>query len=1110
MQFSWTEIVEVFFSSQPFARKYRYYSDTLHRVCIEMTKGLATQYNDFYSRLQAVCRLTNYPLRPVDGFRYTANQVLMHGLEVDKAQYLIDTRAFVDALAHFTDTRVPQQLMRELPDYQHRPASLQQVAYHQRRKRVRFMFERIEDGYLLCTCPDIPSDGFIKVDYTVNHHTQRSAQLITQGMQFNALLYNIDNEGVYHPQYIVIEPDFLVNITEITGCLKPYGDSAFNHLLKKFEPSEPTSALLLGDFANQFLDDAFNQSHPEYLKSMQKVFSTKAIDICACDGIDKNFFDETSNQYKNILSVVNQIGENPALKDQRYNILIEPSFFCEALGMQGRMDCLIDIVSAEKKFLIELKSGKWDDFRKAPKEDHLMQMLLYKEILYFNTDTRQSDVLGHLLYSKYPHLYEQRTFLEIVLQALNIRNSIFCLEKGLAEGKAREWIPKLTPERLKTKECSPKLWVPYCLPSLQKSIEPLHSMDALTSEYFYSFLQFIEREQMEGKLSISRPDSNRSLSSLWNTDIDTKRENGDIFLDLSIVEMKEDDGVVDICLKPNVVTDDMCMPNFRIGDSVILYKRNSEKDTAITQQVVRCSIQSYEGEKVWLHFNYPQRNREVFDTESMWALEHDSIEATFRSQYQSIFSLVTAEKSRRQLLLCQREPEYDTEVQLLSDKDESYSTSSLADSVKDIVLKAKQAKDMFLLMGPPGTGKTSVTLRAMVEESMASGHNILLLSYTNRAVDEICQMLDTISSKPKYIRLGRELACAEEYREHLLENVLSGQSNRQLVNNIISSTSIFVSTVSSMNSHSQLLMLKHFQVAIFDESSQILEPQIIGLLTSPAIDKFVMIGDHKQLPAVVVQNEDRSVVESPLLKEIGLTNCRNSLFERLYERYAGNEHVVGMLDHQGRMHPDISNFASMLFYDDRLMPVGLEHQTEELNYNIYNNVSEIETLVATKRMAFIDIPRPGIDEQTPKANRNEARMIAQLVSTIDHLYSVNSMPFSPSRHIGIIVPFRRQIAMVRTELAKINDAYTDIVIDTVERYQGSQRDIIIYGTTISNSYELDILSNITSLPSGDVDRKLNVAVTRARKQLFVLGNATLLYQNEIYKSLIDYCNSSTL
>ena len=136
-------------------------------------------------------------------------------------------------------------------------------------------------------------------------------------------------------------------------------------------------------------------------------------------------------------------------------------------------------------------------------------------------------------------------------------------------------------------------------------------------------------------------------------------------------------------------------------------------------------------------------------------------------------------------------------------------------------------------------------------------------------------------------------------------------------------------------------------------------------------------------------------------------------------------------------------------------------------------------------------------------------MIAQLVKAAISLHERNRLPFDPSRELGIIVPFRRQIAMVRAELEKTvsADAAHAIVIDTVERYQGSQRDIIIYGTTITQHYELEILSNLTQTDSTPIDRKLNVAITRARKQLFILGNEHLLRTNPVYAALIQYCQS---
>ena len=945
-------------------------------------------------------------------------------------------------------------------------------------KRVRLRVERVDEP-----CMDVRvvgEDTALRLDIRANHHTMRAAQLLQEGMQVNALSAVLEGD-VLRPQLIVVEPDFLLDTTSVTSCIQGWGESAFNYFLAKFKPMESTVHTLLGDFANQFLDDILNLPDADYLSSMHKVFADRAIDICACKEINASFFENTKQQFANIQQIVKELEQRPYMQGGKVNIHIEPSFFCEALGLQGRMDCLIDLEDG-KKFLIELKSGKWDEFYNRAKEEHLMQMLLYKEILYYNMDVKQTDVMGHLLYSKYPHLQEQESYDEMVLRAMNIRNSMVAMERGLMEGKAREWVPKLTPQALRQNaRCNDNFWTVWCLPGLQSQTDALHNMDELTAEYFYAFLQFIEREQAESKICETGQNASRSLSALWLDDLDTKRDNGDIFLNLRLKDLRMKDGVEALCLERNDEDDES--PNFRIGDAVILYKRNSAEDSAITQQVFRCSVESYDRDRVWLQLKNTQRNTDIFSKDDLYAIEHDHVDANFRSLYSGLFSLLKCEKKRHDLLLCQRTP---------------------------------TKEEMFLLMGPPGTGKTSVALKRMVEEELEKGHNILLLAYTNRAVDEICGMLGTIrldnpdnpdnAEALEYIRLGRELSCAPPYQEHLLSHVIASLTNRQQVTKKIQDTRIFVSTVASMNSHTALFHLKHFHVAIFDEASQILEPQIMGILTSPAIDKFVMIGDHKQLPAVVVQHEEKSAVASPLLHQIGLTNCRNSLFERLYEQNRDNADVVAMLDHQGRMHPAIADFASEAFYEGRLLPVGLPHQQEELPYQHYNQENPIESLVATHRCAFINLPLPLPEDHIPKANILEARMIAQLVKNIVTLHEQNNLPFDPWQQLGIIVPFRRQIVLVRTEIAKIlPDVASTLVIDTVERYQGSQRDIIIYGTTITLCGELEILSNLTETPSGTVDRKLNVAVTRARKQLFVLGNEKLLQNNVLYAKLIDYC-----
>ena len=109
--------------------------------------------------------------------------------------------------------------------------------------------------------------------------------------------------------------------------------------------------------------------------------------------------------------------------------------------------------------------------------------------------------------------------------------------------------------------------------------------------------------------------------------------------------------------------------------------------------------------------------------------------------------------------------------------------------------------------------------------------------------------------------------------------------------------------------------------------------------------------------------------------------------------------------------------------------------------------------------------------------------------------------------MGIITPYRSQIALIKQEIARLNiPALNEILIDTVERFQGSERDIIIYSFCVNYPYQLKFLSNLTEDNGILIDRKLNVAMTRARKQMFITGVPDLLELNPIYLSLIKLAN----
>jgi superfamily I DNA and/or RNA helicase len=310
-----------------------------------------------------------------------------------------------------------------------------------------------------------------------------------------------------------------------------------------------------------------------------------------------------------------------------------------------------------------------------------------------------------------------------------------------------------------------------------------------------------------------------------------------------------------------------------------------------------------------------------------------------------------------------------------------------------------------------------------------------------------------------------------------------------------------------MSSHLPLFQIKSFNLAIIDEASQILEPHLMGILSAhtkgvPAIQKIVLIGDHKQLPAVVQQSAERSLVKEPLLRSIHLTDCRLSLFERLLKQYSNDPSVVYMLKRQGRMHQEIAQFPSLQFYNNQLDIVPLPHQQNPLP-NQVTTTYPIDDLLKTHRLVFLHCPAPQ-KSVSDKVNSNEAQLIADI---LQHIYQKEKKSFNSHETVGVIVPYRNQIATIRKAIDQLGiPPLLDISIDTIERYQGSQRKYIIYGFTIQKYYQLDFLTNqvFRDMDGQLIDRKLNVGMTRAKEFLFLVGNHSLLSRFSLFSQLIDF------
>ena len=622
--------------------------------------------------------------------------------------------------------------------------------------------------------------------------------------------------------------------------------------------------------------------------------------------------------------------------------------------------------------------------------------------------------------------------------------------------------------------------------------------------------------------------TNTSSSDLWTMPLAEKKDAGNIYTDLHIIRKEQSSagsGYDTITLSVPDQGKDF-LPNFRIGDMVYLYTYKLKEEPDVRKAILyKGVLQEIHSDEIVVHLTDGQQNADIFEMNLPYAIEHGTSDASTGGSIRNLHQFICAPKEKRDLLLGQRAPQRDASLAL---------TRHYDDVLDDIILRAKQAQDYFLLVGPPGTGKTSRALKFMVEEalndgtgmptaeSIASGgktaqqpaSSILLMSYTNRAVDEICEML--VDSGIPFLRLGSEYSCDERFRPYLIEKAISDCPKLEAIKQYIIGTRVIVGTTSMMTSKPFIFSLKHFKLAIIDESSQILEPNLIGLLS--AVDKFILIGDYKQLPAVVQQSEQDSgiptindsqkggIIDMSILQDICLTNCRNSLFERLihWEDHEERSEFIGILRRQGRMHPEIAEFPNRMFYRrEKLEPVPCPHQLEtELSYTLPSE-DALDDLLKEHRMIFLPSKFCKEPNVSDKINANEAAIVVDLLRRIHRFYGER---FDAKKTVGVIVPYRNQIAMVRKGIEKLGIPELEkISIDTVERYQGSQRDVIIYSFTIQNIWQLDFLAGNSFVEDGAIiDRKLNVAITRARKQMIMTGNPEILRNNQIFSELMNY------
>jgi DNA replication ATP-dependent helicase Dna2 len=687
-------------------------------------------------------------------------------------------------------------------------------------------------------------------------------------------------------------------------------------------------------------------------------------------------------------------------------------FLSPYYGIRGRIDVL------NNDHIVELKTAKVSEDREIRFSD-LLQVTAYRYGLE-NLTGQKKPAEGTVVYVGTDKVVEKNAEPNwgLMRYAMTQRNTAYRISYLGYE-------PKILPPKdaNRCRNCFMKYYCAIVCAGLkqERNCSTCHHESFCTKkeipkshqDYFNKYTRWIREEKNE---------SRRNFSDLWKLKVKQRVAKGKSISDLVLENETQEEGYTRLLFSCTNQSE------LREGDIVVLNQGDILKGSIITGVVSSISGSSIE-----------IVTRSISD--KITVVDKYSIDVGFRRQQRGLFNLVFRRNHHKVHVIEEQSPN------IKPVKGNYISNNQIQNQA---IEKITGTQNYCLIQGPAGTGKTYVIAKAAIILAN-NGEKVLLTAFTNRAVDNLCKyLLDNGFSD--FVRLGETHSIQAEIRDYTLKAYKEKNLNKP-ASKILEDISIIIATTSTISNPAFEKI--GIQTVIIDEASQMTETTALSALIEG--DRFVLVGDHKQLPPVI---------QNPKVLQEGLGI---SIFERLASAYPKD---ILLLTKQFRMNEKLVEFSNEEFYDGKLESFDDKVKSQSLS-DLSGFKKKFEDLknadIYEPENPLVFLPTKGSFLHDKKLNKKEAKIIGEIVPNFQKLGLKNEQ-------LGIICPYRGQVGEIRRHLS------TNITVDTVDRFQGSDREVIILSLT-----ESEFQSN-----KGFADnRRLNVAITRAKKKLIIVGDSNI-------------------